>query len=130
MELPELSGEMFSSDEEHLAKQAYEAFQNQNYESCLSHLTKLVELRPNDSRVLHNRYEMITCIQIISSILIRAVAKYNLSNLTLTDDFRKSLNNISQRVSIHGIMMYHVMSVRYRVILVIVWYYYSIKLSS
>jgi len=56
MELPELSGEAFGSEEEHIAKQAYEAFQNQSYESSLSYLTKLVELRPNDSRVLHNRY--------------------------------------------------------------------------
>lgn len=80
-QLPELTGETFSSEEEHLAKCAYEAFQNQSYESCLSHLTKLVELRPNDSRVLHNR----------------AVAKYYLTNLTLTDDFRKTLNYISQR---------------------------------
>ena len=55
MDFPELSGETFTSEEEHIAKQAYEAFQSQSYESCLSHLTKLVELRPSDSRVLHNR---------------------------------------------------------------------------
>ena len=74
---------------------------------------------------------MITCIQITSFILTRAVAKYNLSNLTLTDDFRKTLNNISQRVSIiHSIIMIcHVMRV-YRVIPVRVWCYYSIKQSS
>lgn len=100
MELTELTGETFSLEEEHLARQAYEAFQNQSYESSLSHLTKLVELRPNDSRVLHNRYRcMVTCTQINISCCYRAVAKYYLSNLTLTDDFRKALNYISQRVS-------------------------------
>ena len=98
-QLPELTGETFSSEEEHLAKYAYEAFQNQSYESCLSHLTKLVELRPNDSRVLHNRYSFsLTCTQLL--LYVRAVAKYYLTNLTLTDDFRKTLNYISQRVSI------------------------------
>ena len=55
-QFPELTVDAFSSEEEHLSKYAYEAFQNQSYESSLSHLTKLVELRPNDSRVLHNRY--------------------------------------------------------------------------
>lgn len=100
MELPELSGETFTSEEEYFAKQAYEAFQNQSYESCLSHLTKLVELRPNDSRVLHNRYLFYDHVHSNKTSYYRAVAKYYLSNLTLTDDFRKTLNYISQRVSI------------------------------
>lgn len=98
-QLPELTGETFSSEEEHLAKYAYEAFQNQSYESCLSNLTKLVELRPNDSRVLHNRYHLCSRAFKYSIPTTRAVAKYYLSNLTLTDDFRKTLNYISQRVS-------------------------------
>lgn len=53
--LPDLNAEVFTTEEEQLAKQAYEAFQSQSYESCLSCLTKLVELRPADPRVLHNR---------------------------------------------------------------------------
>ena len=98
--LPDLTAETFTTEEDQLAKQAYEAFQNQSYESCLSCLTKLVELRPTDPRVLHNRYS--SChVYITSKCVPRAVAKYCLSNLTLTDDFRKSLNFISQRVSIY-----------------------------
>ena len=53
--LPDLTAEGFTSEEEQLAKQAYEAFQSQSYESCLSCLTKLVEVRPTDPLVLHNR---------------------------------------------------------------------------
>ena len=48
------------------------------YEGCLSILKKLVELRQEDARVTHNK----------------AVAEYLLSNLTKTDEFRKTLQNV------------------------------------
>lgn len=65
-----------------LAQQAKEAFDNHRYESCLSTLNKLMELRRNDKRVAHNR----------------AVARYLLSNLTLTDEFRKHLQTLKTQV--------------------------------
>lgn len=65
-----------------LAQQAKEAFDNHHYESCLSTLNKLMELRRNDKRVAHNR----------------AVARYLLSNLTLTDEFRKNLQTLKAQV--------------------------------
>jgi CCR4-NOT transcription complex subunit 10 len=61
-----------------LAQQAKEAFDNHRYESCLSTLNKLMEVRRHDKRVAHNR----------------AVARYLLSNLTLTDEFRKNLQTL------------------------------------
>lgn len=48
------------------------------YESCLSILKKLMEVRYEDVRVAHNK----------------AVAEYLLSNLTKTDEFRKVLQNV------------------------------------
>ena len=65
-----------------LARQAKEAFDNQSYESCLSTLNKLMEVRRHDKRVAHNR----------------AVARYLLSNLTLTDEFRKNLQTLKAQV--------------------------------
>ena len=52
------------------------------YESCLSALNRLLDARRHDARVAHNR----------------AVAQYLLSNLTLTDEFRKSLHTVSMQV--------------------------------
>lgn len=65
-----------------LAQQAKEAFDNHRYESCLSTLNKLMELRRHDKRVAHNR----------------SVARYLLSNLTLTDEFRKNLQTLKAQV--------------------------------
>lgn len=48
------------------------------YENCLSVLKKLVELRQEDARVTHNK----------------AVAQYLLSNLTKTDEFRRTLEAV------------------------------------
>lgn len=48
------------------------------YESCLSILKKLVEIRQEDARVTHNK----------------AVAQYLLSNLTKTDEFRRTLEAV------------------------------------
>ena len=48
------------------------------YESCLSILKKLVELRQEDARVTHNK----------------AVAEYLLSNYTKTDEFRRTLQSV------------------------------------
>lgn len=66
-----------------LARQAKEAFDNHRYESCLSTLNKLMEIRRHDKRVAHNR----------------AVARYLLSNLTVTDEFRKNLQSLKAQVS-------------------------------
>lgn len=74
---PATDGEM------ELARQAKESFDNHRYESCLSALNKLQESRRTDGRVAHNR----------------AVAQYFLSNLTLTDVFRKSLQSVNAQVA-------------------------------
>lgn len=65
-----------------LAKLAKEAFDAHLYESCLSTLNKLQDSRKQDGRVAHNR----------------AVAQYMLSNLTLTDGFRKALQTVNYQV--------------------------------
>ena len=67
-----------------LARQAKEAFDKQSYESCLSSLNKLMEVCRHDKRVAHNR----------------AVARYLLSNLTLTDEFRRHLQTLKTQVQI------------------------------
>ena len=71
-----------SEHEMELARTAKEAFDNHRYESCLSALNRLLDARRHDARVAHNR----------------AVAQYLLSNLTLTDEFRKSLNAVNMQV--------------------------------
>lgn len=53
-------------------------YSNCRYENCLSVLKKLVELRREDARVTHNK----------------AVAQYLLSNLTKTDEFRRTLESV------------------------------------
>ena len=66
-----------------LARAAKESFDNHRYESCLSALNKLLDSRRQDGRVAHNR----------------AVAQYLLSNLTHTDEFRKTLQAVSAQVT-------------------------------
>ena len=66
-----------------LARQAKDAFDGHRYESCLSALNKLMEIRRHDKRVAHNR----------------AVARYLLSNLTLTDEFRRNLHALKTQAS-------------------------------
>lgn len=65
-----------------LARVAKESFNNHRYESCLSALNKLLDCRRQDARVVHNR----------------AVAQYLLSNLTHTDEFRRTLQSVSAQV--------------------------------
>lgn len=65
-----------------LSRVAREAFNNHRYESCLSTLNKLLDSRRHDARVIHNR----------------AVAQYLLSNLTHTDEFRRTLQSVSAQV--------------------------------
>ncbi|XP_003382418.1 PREDICTED: CCR4-NOT transcription complex subunit 10-like [Amphimedon queenslandica] len=74
------SGSYFGVTEQELelARSAKEAFDNHRYENCLSVLKKLVELRREDARVTHNK----------------AVAQYLLSNLTKTDEFRRTLESV------------------------------------
>ena len=71
-----------SAIESELATTAEQHFKCQSYESCLTTLSKLWEQRRDDPRVIHNK----------------AVAKYFLSNLTQTDDFRKTLHQVSEQV--------------------------------
>lgn len=81
-----------------LAQQAKEAFDNHRYESCLSTLNKLMEMRRHDKRVAHNR----------------SVARYLLSNLTLTDEFRKNLQTLKTQVrksTFSSILYQHTLSV-------------------
>ena len=72
-----------SEQEQDWAKSAKDAFDSHRFENCLSTLNKLLESRRRDARVAHNR----------------AVAQYMLSNLTHTDDFRKTLQSVSSQVS-------------------------------
>lgn len=72
-----------SEHELELARSAKDAFDLHRYESCLSALNKLLDARRHDARVAHNR----------------AVAQYLLSNLTLTDEFRKNLHAVHMQVS-------------------------------
>lgn len=72
----------FSEQDLELAGVAKDAFDNHRYESCLSALNKLLDSRRRDGRVVHNR----------------AVAQYLLSNLTHTDEFRRTLQSVSAQV--------------------------------
>ena len=71
-----------SEHELDLARAARESFNSHRYESCLSALNKLLDCRRHDARVIHNR----------------AVAQYLLSNLTHTDEFRRTLQSVSAQV--------------------------------
>ncbi len=71
-----------SEQEQEWARVAKEAFDNHRFENCLSVLNKLLDSRRRDARVAHNR----------------AVAQYMLSNLTHTDEFRKTLQTVSSQV--------------------------------
>ena len=73
-----------SEQELELARVSREAFNNHRYESCLSSLNKLLDSRRQDGRVHHNR----------------AVAQYLLSNLTHTDEFRRTLHSVSAQVDL------------------------------
>lgn len=66
-----------------LSRAARDAFHSHRYESCLSALNKLLDTRRYDVRVIHNR----------------AVAQYLLSNLTHTDDFRRTLHSVNVQVT-------------------------------
>jgi hypothetical protein len=71
-----------SDEDAELSRVARDAFYNHHYESCLSALNKLLDSRRHDGRVIHNR----------------AVAQYLLSNLTHTDEFRRTLESVSAQV--------------------------------
>ena len=65
-----------------LAELAKRNFEDQSFESCLTTVNKLCDLKKSDPKVLHNR----------------AVAHYYLSNLTLTEDFKKVLYQVDQQM--------------------------------
>ena len=77
-----MADSQLSQDELELAMQAGQHYRAQRYESCLTTINRLWERRRDDPRVLHNK----------------AVARYYLSNLTQTDDFRKTLQQVSEQV--------------------------------
>lgn len=77
-----------SEQELELAQLAKDSFNSHRYESCLSALNKLLDCRRHDGRVVHNR----------------AVAQYLLSNLTHTDDFRRTLQSVSAQVLLTHIL--------------------------
>ena len=86
-----------TENEIELARTAEEAFDAHRYEGCLSTLNKLQESRKQDGRVAHNR----------------AVAQYMLSNLTLTDGFRKALQSVNSQVEItHWLYIYGALYVK------------------
>ena len=72
-----------SEQDVELSRVAREAFNSHHYESCLSALNKLLDSRRQDARVIHNR----------------AVAQYLLSNLTHTDEFRRTLQSVCAQVT-------------------------------
>ncbi len=78
----ETGSEGVSEHDIELSKSARSAFDSHRYESCLSALNRLIDARRHDARVAHNR----------------AVAQYLLSNLTLTDEFRKNLHAANAQV--------------------------------
>ena len=77
-----------SQEELELAMQAGQHYRAQRYESCLTTINRLWERRREDPRVLHNK----------------AVARYYLSNLTQTDDFRKTLQQVSEQVQLMAVI--------------------------
>lgn len=77
-----------------LSRVARDSFHGHRYESCLSALNKLLDSRRYDGRIIHNR----------------AVAQYMLSNLTHTDEFRRTLQSVSAQVTLH---IQHTLSVLY-----------------
>ncbi len=77
-----------SEQEVELARNSQEAFSHHHYESCLSSLNKLLDSRRQDGRVYHNK----------------AVAQYLLSNLTHTDEFRRTLHSVSAQVAGWSVM--------------------------
>lgn len=77
-----MADSQLSQEELELAMQAGQHYRAQRYESCLTTINRLWERRREDPRVLHNK----------------AVARYYLSNLTQTDDFRKTLQQVSEQV--------------------------------
>lgn len=81
-----MADSQLSQEELELAMQAGQHYRAQRYESCLTTINRLWERRREDPRVLHNK----------------AVARYYLSNLTQTDDFRKTLQQVSEQVHYAG----------------------------
>ena len=83
-----MADSQLSPEELELAMQAGQHYRAQRYESCLTTINRLWEKRREDPRVLHNK----------------AVARYYLSNLTQTDDFRKTLQQVSEQVKLLAVV--------------------------
>ncbi|XP_028392789.1 CCR4-NOT transcription complex subunit 10-like [Dendronephthya gigantea] len=73
----------FSDQEQDFAQKALQQFEAANYDACLSSLSKLEELRPKDTKVLHNK----------------AVAEFYKSGCERTDDLLKALNGLKKKMN-------------------------------
>ncbi len=72
----------FSDQEQESARNALVEFESARYDSCLSCLAKLDDLRPKDVKVAHNK----------------AVAEFHKSGCEKTEDLLKALNSVKKKV--------------------------------
>ena len=72
----------FSDQEQELARNALIEFESARYDTCLSYLSKLEDLRPKDVKVVHNK----------------AVAEFYKSGCEKTEDLLKALNSVKKKV--------------------------------
>lgn len=73
----------FSDQEEELARNALTEFEGFRYDTCLYFLSKLEDIRPKDTKVLHNK----------------AVAEFYKSGCTKTEEFLKALHAIKKKMN-------------------------------
>lgn len=73
-----------TEQQKELASQAMQEFDRKQFTSCCNIMNKLMALRGSDPRVVHNK----------------AVADFCLSGSQSTDEFRQSLSNVCQMVSL------------------------------
>lgn len=71
-----------TDQERDLAQQALAEYEKKNYKTCLEHLRRLEEARPNDPKVLHNK----------------AVVEFYESGLCTADKFQKSIIDVCKQV--------------------------------
>lgn len=73
-----------TESEKQLARTSYQDFFHGKYIECIQSLLKLVNSRPNDPKVMHNK----------------AVVEYYLSDFKRSDEFKKNLQYVCNQVSI------------------------------
>ena len=72
-----------SEMEQNLSGQALTEFKSSRFDECLSLLKKLLDLKPNDARILLNK----------------TVAEYYQSNFCRTDELRKHISIVKKQVA-------------------------------